>query len=152
LQSRITMHRILVVLTLAVCAFGQKKPVTISAASTPTGGGRGDRTGAPIWSPDGKGFAYVDGKKLMFFEAATSRRSELASIEAIEKMAVKPPAREQFEFINRGVTEDRFQWSGDAKSLLAIESGDIFLYSVPDKKWTQLTATAEQERDPRLSP
>jgi len=146
------MHRFLLAVVFASCLLGQKKPVTIQAASTPAAGGRGDRAGAPIWSPDGKGFAYADGKKVMFYEAATGTRSELVSLEPIETMAVKPPAREQFEFVNRGVSEDRIQWSSDARSLLVIESNDIFHYSISTKKWTQLTATAEQERDPRLSP
>ncbi len=147
------MHRILFALALLPCAFAQKKPVTIEAAASPMGGGgRGDRAGAPVWAPDGSRFAYTEDKKLMLYDAASGARSELVSLEPLDKMSVKPPAREQFEFVNRGVSEDRIQWSGDSKSLLVIDSGDIFHYSIANKKWTQLTATSEPERDPRLSP
>ena len=146
----LTMRRILLATVLSLSAIAQKRPVTIAAASS--GDRPAGRAAAPIWSPDGASFAYLEDKKLMFYNAATGARSEILSLETIEKLAVKPPVREQFEFVNRGVSEERFQWANDAKSLLVSESGDIFHYDIPTKKWTQLTATSEPERDPRLSP
>ncbi len=145
------MNRILLAAALAACAYGQKRPVSIEAASAPAGGAR-DRFGAPIWAPNGTRFAYLDGKNLMLYDAASGARSELVSLEPLEKMAVKPPAPAQFQFVNRGVSTERIQWSTDGKSLLVAENGDLFDYAIPTKKWTQLTATSEPEQDPRLSP
>ena len=145
------MRCIVLASVIAVSVFAQKRPVTIEAAAS-SGGRPADSTGAPIWAPSGTRFLYVDGKKLMLYDAASGARSELLSLEPLEKLAVKPPIREQFEFVNRGFSEDRIQWSGDSNSLLVTESGDLFHYSIPARKWIQLTATNEHERDPRLSP
>ena len=145
------MHRIVIAAALAACAYAQKRPVSIEAAAS--SGGRGaDRAGPPIWAPDGTRFAYLDGKKLMQFDAASGAISEIVSLEPLERMAVKSPPKEQFEFVNRGFSPEHIQWTPDSQSLLIAESGDLFHYAIGDKKWTQLTATSESEQDPRLSP
>ena len=75
------MFRTLLALALATCAFAQKKPVTIEAAASPTGGGgRGDRSEAPIWSPDGTRFAYTEDRKLMLYDAASGARRALGHL------------------------------------------------------------------------
>jgi dipeptidyl-peptidase-4 len=146
------MYKVLLAALMASCALAQKRPVTIEAASSPVGGRAADQAGVPIWAPDGARFAYLEDKNLMLYDAASGARSELASLAPLEKLAVKPPPREQFEFVNRRVSTERIQWAGDGKSLLVVESGDLFHYAIGDKKWTQLTATSEPEQDPRLSP
>ena len=48
--------------------------------------------------------------------------------------------------------EDSLEWSHSGKELLLSVRGDLFLFALDSGKWEQLTATAEPERDPKLSP
>ncbi len=70
----------------------------------------------------------------------------------MEKAAVPPPARERFDWQNRRVSENSFEWSPNSRQLLLSVAGDLFLYSLETAKWDQLTATPEAERDAKLSP
>ena len=131
----------------------QKKPITIeSITSRAGGGGRGDFGGTPVWAPDGKHFAYFKGKQVMLYDVPAKSEKELLNIEALEKAAVVIPAPERFDWQNRRVAENGMQWSNSGKELLLSIGGDLFLFHVDSAKWDQLTATAEPEHDPKLSP
>ena len=62
------------------------------------------------------------------------------------------PEAQRFDWQNRRVSESSFEWSDSGKELLISEGGDLFLFHMDSSKWDQLTATAEPERDPKLSP
>lgn len=137
----------------ALSLFAQKKPVTLDSITQRGGGGaRGGLGGAPIWAPDGKHFAYMRGQTIMLYDVAAKSEKELLALEALEKAAVPAPAADRFDWQNRRVAETSYQWSTNGKELLLRVSGDIFLYHLESNKWDQLTATAEPEHDPKLSP
>ena len=70
----------------------------------------------------------------------------------LEEKAVKPPKQEGADWQNRRVSEQSFQWSATGREMLISLTGDLFLLHTETGKWEQLTATAEVERDPKLSP
>src|SRR5579862_6230761 len=127
----------------------QKKPVTIdSITSAPPRGGPG-----PIqWAPDGKRFAYEEGEKLWLYDATSKSKKEIATLSDLTAKAVKTPEPELTDWQNRRVSEQSFAWSHTGKELLIATGGDLFILHVDSGKWDQLTATAEAERDPKLSP
>jgi len=108
--------------------------------------------GTPEWSPDGKHFGYFRGKQIVLYDVADKSEKELLALEPLEKAAVPVPTAERFDFQNRRVNENKFQWSPSGKELLLSVSGDLFWYHLESGKWDQLTATADAERDPKLSP
>jgi dipeptidyl-peptidase-4 len=141
-------------LALALCAlpvFAQKKPITLETITAQTGG-RAAMGGSPEWAPDGKHFAYFKGKQIMLYDVAAKIEKELLALDPLEKAAVPAPTAERFDFQNRRVSENKLQWSPSGKELLLSVSGDLFLYRLESGKWDQLTATADAERDPKLSP
>jgi len=141
------------VLTLA-CAlplFAQKKPITID---TVIERGRTARAsgGAPVWAPDGKRFAHLEGDRIMLYDLASKSEKELLSLDDLEKAALPVPTPERFNWQNRRVSENSFEWSPNGRQLLLTVRGDLFLYSLDSGKWDQLTATSEAERDAKFSP
>jgi dipeptidyl-peptidase-4 len=143
--------RWLPILLATVClAPAQKKPVTLEAvAASPAS------SVAPaeiVWAPDGRRFAYeLDGSVQLYDVPAKTRRA-LVSLATLSAAAKPVPAGQAFEWQNRGVKEQAIQWSADGSSLLISAGGDLFLFRVAAGDWTQLTATAEAEHDPKLSP
>jgi len=151
------MLRYLVCLALALPLFAaDKKPVTIDdlAAGRRGAGSHGVN---PVWAPDDKRFAFIDDQKLMVFDIASKTRRELLPMGDLEKAAVKVPDAEVFDWTNRRVSEEPIQWFNSGDRLLVTHEGDLFVVhldaSEPGKaKFDQLTSTAEQEYDPKLSP
>jgi dipeptidyl-peptidase-4 len=133
--------------------YAEKKPVTIEALTERTGGGRGGGGGgAPVWAPDGKHFAFTQGRNIMLYDVPSKSQKELVSLEPMDAAAVAPPEAAVFDWQNRRVSEESFQWSASGNEMLIERKGDLFLYHVDTGKWDQLTATAVAERDPKLSP
>ncbi len=131
----------------------QKKPITIdTVVERGRGGGRGAFGGTPIWAPDGKRFVHLEGGSVMLYDVAAKSEKELLSLEGLEKAAAPVPESERFDWQNRRVSENSVQWSHSGRQLLLGVRGDLFLYSFETGKWDQLTATAQAERDPKLSP
>jgi len=132
--------------------YAEKKPVTLEAL-TERGGGRGaGGGGAPVWAPDGRRFAFTLGRNIMLYDVPSKSQKELVSLELMDAATVAPPEAVVFDWQNRRVTEDSFQWSASGKEMLIERKGDLFLYHLDVGKWDQLTATAIAERDPKLSP
>ncbi len=125
-----------------------KLPVTIEAVTSQPAAFRLE----PVWSPDGKRFAYTQNGKLHVYEAARREDRAILDWKTLEDAAVKVPPAARFDWENRRVTEQPIQWAPDNRSLLAYAGGDVFLLRLEAGGWTQLTATAEAERDPKLSP
>ncbi len=136
--------------TLSLLA--QKKPITIDTLVQQERSGGHGGLGNLAWSPDGKRFAYLRGGRIMLYDVASKSERELVSTGAMEKAALEVPEAEQFDWQNRRVSEDDFQWSPSGKELLLSVSGDLFLFSLDSGKWEQLTQTPVAERDPKLSP
>jgi dipeptidyl-peptidase-4 len=145
------MGRLLSALFLAcslVSAAG-KKPITLEAIS----GQKPPRLpGAPVWSPDGRSFVYREDGKLWLYDVAARSKQALVSLDTLSKAATKGAEPERFAFENRGVTEEPVQWFPSGRELLLSQGGELFLFRLGAGGWTQLTATAEPEHDPKLSP
>lgn len=136
---------------IAVCSLlaAQPKPVTLDAVFAY----RPDALPAMIWNPEGDRLLLVEGKALRLLDAATGQTTELATLADIETKAIKPrPGQQPFGWQNRRVAAARPEWSADARRLLFVQGGDLFLLDVPSRQWTQLTATPEAEEDAHLSP
>jgi len=65
---------------------------------------------------------------------------------------VKPPAADAFDWQNRRVAESSYQWSSSGAEMLVDADRRPVPGQVDSGEWKQLTATAEAERDPKLSP
>ena len=142
--------------TFAVLCAGvlpaQKKPVTLDALNEFRGRLREPLAGDPVWAPNGKSFAYQQGRKLFLYDVAAKSARELVALDALDQAAVAPAPAERFDWENRRVDEAPLQWDGAGRELLYFTYGDLFLIDVPSGKWRQLTKTATAERDPKFSP
>jgi dipeptidyl-peptidase 4 len=145
----VTVRLILLSSVLAFSLFAQKKPVTIDAVIQ-----QDHEREAPqvVWAPAGKQFAYFRASDVMLYDVAAKAERTLLSLDPLEKAAVPVPEPPRFDWQNRRVSEDSLEWSHSGKQLLLSVRGDLFFYSLETGTWEQLTATAEAERDPKLSP
>lgn len=125
-----------------------KKPITLADISA------GGFT-PPVrvqWSPDGRGYLTQTGGRLVFQRNEPKSTVELVRVADLEEKAIKDESPKLFDWENRRVTEDRFQWSADSQKVLAYLGRDLFLIDVTARTWAQLTNTKDAERDPKLSP
>jgi dipeptidyl-peptidase 4 len=106
---------------------------------------------APIWSPDGKAFAYEDKGSVWLYQVARGKASEWFEPSELEKLAGKPPSVKESAWQNRGVRAESFQWFPNGKDLLVAAGGDLFVV-YPNGKHKQITKTEINEEDPKLSP
>ncbi len=125
-----------------------KKPVTLQDLSSQR---MPSMAGSPTWAPDGKRFVYTERGELWLYDVPSRRKTPLVSTGAFSAAATKGPAAERFDFENRRVSERFVQWSPSGRELL-VAAGDLFLFRIDVRGWTQLTATPEPERDAKLSP
>lgn len=141
------MNRICCVLLLSIVGFAaEKKPVTIQNMPAPP------HIPAITWAPDGKRFAWMEEKAISQYEVSSKKQKQLVALGPLEDKAVKPPKPEGTDWQNRRVSERSFQWSSNGREMLISVEGDLFLLHPDTGKWEQLTATAEVEHDPKLSP
>ena len=147
------LRSLLVFLACSLGLFAQKKPITLETITQfDRGAGRGAGGGPPVWAPDGKHFASIRGGQVMLYDVAAKQEKELLSLDPLQKAAVPMPEAQRFDWQNRRVSEDSLQWSDSGKELLLSVRGDLFLFTLDSGKYDQLTATAEPEHDPKLSP
>jgi dipeptidyl-peptidase-4 len=125
-----------------------KKPVTLEDLSSESAPPMG---GSPVWAPDGKRFIDTAQGKLWLYDVPSRKKTELVPTGAFRAAATKEPPAERFDFENRRVNRRLAQWSPSGRELL-ITAGDLFLFRIGVRGWTQLTATPEPERDAKLSP
>jgi dipeptidyl-peptidase-4 len=136
------------VLAGVLSAQSAKKPVTLdSVLAAPP-----ESPIAPVWSPEGKRFAFTLDKTVVLYDIEARTETELFPLKQFEEAARKSVKKEAFDWKNRRVSERRMQWSPDGKHLLISAEGDLFWWSLEDRKSRQLTSTPEAERDPKLSP
>jgi len=135
-------------LACVFCLLAQKKPITIDTlVDQPQSFGP-----TPVWAPDGKHFAYLRGNRVILSDVAAKAETELLTLDALEKAAVPVIEPLRFDWQNRRVNEAGLEWSNSGGEMLLSVRGDLFLFSLTSKKWEQITATPEAERDPKLSP
>ncbi len=117
---------------------------------------RPEAPGEPVWSPDGKMFLYRQGRQLMVYDVAGTRAHDVLGLDALDAAAIPAPRRERFDWENRRVDEQTFQWAPSGREVLYLGNGDLFWINLQatrnEAKWRQLTKTPAQERDPKLSP
>jgi len=141
------MRTICCILALWAAAFAaDRKPVTIENMPAPP------RMPPITWAPDGKRFAWIEQKAIYQYDVPSKKKKELVALGPLEEKAVKPPTQEVTDWQNRRVSEHRFEWSANSQEMLISVNGDLFLLHTGNRKWVQLTATPEVERDPKLSP
>ncbi len=144
------MRWITILLSTVCLAAAQRKPVTLEVvAASPA------KAVAPaeiLWAPDGRRFAYEQDKSVWLYDVPAKTRRTLVSLATLSAAAAPVPAGQAFEWQNRGVKEQTIQWFPDGGSLLISAGDDLFLFRITAGDWTQLTATAEAEHDPKLSP
>jgi len=145
----VTARATLLCCILAGSLLAQKKPVTIDTVMEQH---REAETPTPVWAPDGKHFAYFQGGEVRLYDVAAKSEKSLLALAPIEKAAIPPPEAARFDWQNRRVSEDSLEWSRSGRQMLLSVKGDLFLFSLDTGSWEQLTATAEAERDPKLSP
>ena len=133
---------------LVASLLAQKKPITIDTVMDQR---REREAPAPVWAPDGKHFAYKQGGEVRLYDVAAKSQKMLLALDPLEKAAVAPAEPLRFDWQNRRVDEDSLQWSHSGRQLLLSVKGDLFLFTLATGAWEQLTATAEPERDPKLS-
>jgi dipeptidyl-peptidase-4 len=133
----------------AICALGQKKPVTLESLSTMR---PGRDMGMPTWAPDARSFVFTQAGKAHLYDVGARKARELFALNALSSSAQKVPAPDRFAWENRMVREQAIQWSPDGRVLLVAAGGDIFLWNVAAAGFEQLTKTPFAERDPKLSP
>ncbi len=129
----------------------EKKPITLDAVEALRKQAGEPLTGAQ-WSPAGRRFLYRKTDKLMLYDAVSKTEKEILSFSALEAAAVKPPATERFGWRNRNVRQSQFAWSRSGGEVLLTVAGDVFLWRDSTGRSEQLTATAAEEADAKLSP
>ena len=145
--------RALLLLTLATAmAFAQKKPVTLQALHDWRARPRPTLPGDTVWAPDGKSFLYRQGKQLIIYDVSSTKAREVMSLTPLDSAALAPNTPDRFDWENRRVDEQSFQWSPSGRQVLYTTQGDLFWIDLSDGKFRQLTRTAMPERDPKLSP
>jgi dipeptidyl-peptidase-4 len=88
----------------------------------------------------------------VLYDVPSKSAKQLLNLEPLEAAAVKVPTPEHFDWRNRRVQTDSFEWSSDGREILLEAEGDLFLWHVDSSKWDQLTSTPVAEADPKLSP
>jgi dipeptidyl-peptidase-4 len=140
------MLRALLLLTGALC-LAQQKPVALEefARALPA-------VPQPKWSPGGKRFAFEQSGAVWLYDVPSRSRRELVLLSSLVAKATPAPETAAFDWQNRRVAEQSFQWSPDGQRLLLSAGGDLFLFHLDGDRIDQLTATPERERDPKISP
>lgn len=108
-----------------------------------------------LWRPDSKGFRYELSGKPFYFDLESKTSRELPDCNLLCQSAAQPPEPPVFEWINRGVREEKAQWCRDNRHMLLKFKGDLFWVDTePDavEPVRQLTRTLYDEADPKLSP
>ncbi|HEY3939482.1 MAG TPA: DPP IV N-terminal domain-containing protein [Bryobacteraceae bacterium] len=137
-------------LLCAACLSAQssgKKPITLDDVVAQTHA----RGISPIWSPDGRTFAYEEKGRVYRYDVAERKAKEWFQSSALEKLAVHPAAGNDAAWQNRRVGSESLQWFPDGKEMLAAEGGDLFIVRANGKP-EQITKTEVNEEDPKLSP
>ncbi len=109
------------------------------------------RSLTPVWSPDGRSFAYRKQESVYLYDAEKQKSKEWFQPSKLEADAVKVAENKAFGWQNRRVSSGSIDWFPNSKDLLAEAGGDLFIVHA-NGKHQQLTKTDFAEEDPKLSP
>jgi dipeptidyl-peptidase-4 len=144
---RVVRGSVLVIAAVTL-AWAAKKPVSVEDAAS----WRPAPAVSAVWSPDGKRFAFQEKDAIWIYDVPSGARKELVSYARLDDLAVKPPKSDIFDWQNRRVREQSYSWASSGRTLLVSRHSDVFLVDAESGQITQLTATAAEERDAKLSP
>jgi dipeptidyl-peptidase 4 len=105
----------------------------------------------PIWAPNGSAFVYEDSGKVLLYNVAERKSKEWFDPATLQKLAMPPIQPKEFEWQNRRVAPESYQWFPNSRDLLASVNGNLFVLH-PNGKCDQITKTEINEEDPKLSP
>jgi dipeptidyl-peptidase-4 len=109
------------------------------------------RSITPIWAPDGKTFVYLEDDSIHLYDATRRKDKVWFDSKELQKLAKQPPQSEAFQWTNRRVAADSYQWFPNSEDLLASVGGDLFEV-FPNGHHRQITATDTPEEEPQVSP
>jgi dipeptidyl-peptidase-4 len=132
---------------LLVSQTNQKKTITLDDLFSE------HRTPAvtPDWAPDGKRFTFQQDGAIKLYDIERKSSREWFRPKMLEKAAVAPIQPKVFGWQNRRVSSESYQWFPNSEDLLAEVKGDLFIVH-PNGQFEQITKTAIEEEDPKLSP
>lgn len=127
-----------------------KKPVTIDAVLNVR---RGREAGNPLaWSPGGNDFVTNKAGTLSIYHIPSGKERGVIALSKLDEAAEAREKSPVTDWTNRHVSESAVQWFPDGKRLLVSQAGDLFVVSIENGSFDQLTRTREAELDPKLSP
>src|SRR3954447_8167472 len=128
----------------------ERKPVTIDAVVNSR---RTREPGNPMaWSSDGSQFVLSKRGTLAIYDIPTGKQRDVVALSKLRETAEKQEQPATTDWTNRRVSESDVQWFPDGKRLLVSEGGDLFVVTIANGAYDQLTRTREAELDPKLSP
>ena len=133
---------LLLCLPLPAAAEGQAAELSYDAIAASDWAGRSPDQIS--WSPDGRRLTYVwddgRGEALQALDPATGQSEVLLPFADLKKAAGE----------DAGL--DAYAWSPQGDALLLESGGDLYLFSLADRRIRRLTETAAAEEDPKISP
>jgi dipeptidyl-peptidase 4 len=133
---------------LACCAFSlpAERLVTIDDVA---GYRRADHIN-PVWSPDGRSFAYAQNNAIYLYQAAERKKSVWFKLESLEE-AAGHGASGTNRWQNRRVSEVQLQWFPNGHDVLASVEQRLFVVH-RNGKFDLIKGNKDTEQDPKLSP
>lgn len=109
--------------------------------------------GNPLaWSPEGDQFVVSERGTLSIYDIPSGKEHEVIASAKLKDAAEREEQPATTDWTNRRVSESAVQWFPDGKRLLVSEGGDLFVITIANGSFEQLTRTREPELDPKLSP
>jgi len=133
---------------LAQQAAAQKKPVTLEAI-TPSGAGV---SGSIKWAPAGDRFVIGTGGTLSLYDVKARKQHDIISLGKLDAAAAPVTRADTADWNNRRLSQSVVQWFADNRHLLVLAAGDLFIVDSDQGSFVALVHTADDERDPKLSP
>jgi dipeptidyl-peptidase-4 len=138
---------LLALLPPAALVSGQtKKPITIDTVLAQ----RYFRPILPLWTPDGRAFAYVENRTMRLYDVRGRTSSKWFDIASLTALA-KPPESRTYSWTNRHVSPDTYEWFPDGKRFLAFENGQLFIVHA-DGTFEHLVTDPPIIEEAKLSP
>ena len=105
------------------------------------------------WAPDGKRFAFREHNSIWQYDVRSEIKKEIVSLATLREKAVESHAEPGLRLAEPACLGSELSVVELRRQMLVATDGDLFLVPLAGSNGTrQLTATAEPERDPKLSP